>query len=171
MSKFSFSPKKFLIEVLKLGIMLLIVANIVSYIKKPEVINETLPKIQITLLNGEKKQLPEYAGEPLVLYFWGSWCPICKMSSPVISTLSNEYQVVAVAVNSGSDEDIRRFMKEKGLHFPVVNDAEGDLAGKFGVDTFPTTFIYNDKGSISFTDVGFTSPWSLRVKLWLSKYL
>jgi thiol-disulfide isomerase/thioredoxin len=150
--------------------MLFIVANIVSYIKKPEVINETLPNVQITLLKGETKPLSAYRGKPLIIYFWGSWCPICKMSSPVIDALSKDYDVVTVAVNSGSDEDIRRFMKKRGLDFPVVNDEEGDLAGKFGVDTFPTTFIYNDKGSISFTDIGFTSPWSLRLKLWLSKY-
>ncbi len=171
MSKLSFNPRKFLIEVVKLGVMLFIVANIVSYMKKPEVINETLPDTTITLLDGTHKKLNDYAGQPLVIYFWGSWCPICKMSSPVVSALSDDYQVVAVAVNSGSDEDVKRFMKEKELHFPVVNDAEGDLAGKFGVDTFPTTFIYNDKGSIAFTDVGFTSPWSLHLKIWLSKFL
>lgn len=171
MMKLNFSPKTILIEALKLIVMVVIVANIVSYIKKPELVDKTLPDISIRLLNGETKSLRDYTGKPLVLYFWGSWCPVCKMSSPVISDLSEDYQVVAFAVNSGSDEDIRHFMQEHQLHFPTVNDADGAIAQRFGVDTFPTTFLYNARGNNSFTDIGYTSSFSLRLKIWLSRFI
>ena len=169
--RFSFSPKTILIEAAKLIVMLFIVANVVSYLKKPEVLDQNLPDVNITLLDGSVRNLQSYAGKPLILYFWGSWCPICKMSSPVISDLSKSYQVVAVAVNSGSDADLKNYMKTHNLHFPPVNDADGAIAGKFGVDTFPTTFIYNDKGSLIFTDVGYTSKPSLLLKIWAGKFL
>ncbi|HHD77950.1 MAG TPA: protein disulfide oxidoreductase [Campylobacteraceae bacterium] len=167
MKKFTFSPKSVLIEVAKLLVMLFIVANVVSYLKKPEVVDQTLPNLNVTLPDGTARNLESYAGKPLLLYFWGSWCPICKMSSPVISDLSQKYQVVAVAVNSGSDKDLKSYMQAHDLHFPAVNDADGAIAQKFGVDTFPTTFIYNSKGSLIFTDVGYTSKPSLLLKIWL----
>jgi peroxiredoxin len=169
--KLNFSPKTILVETIKLIVMIVIVANIVSYIKKPELADKTLPNISIKLLNGETKSLHAYTGKPVILYFWGSWCPICKMSSPVISDLSENYQVITFAVNSGSDEEIKHFMQKHQLHFPVVNDAEGTVAQQFGVNTFPTTFIYNAKGTNTFTDVGYTSTLSLRFKIWLSKFI
>ena len=171
MKKLRFSPKTVLIELLKLTLMLVIVANIVSYIRKPDIVDETLPDLQLTLLDGNRTNLADYGGKPLVLYFWGSWCPVCKMSSPVIDDLAGSHQVVAVAVNSGSDADLRAFMQTHHLDFPVVNDADGAIAQRFGVDTFPTTFLYNDKGSLVFTDVGYTSRPSLLFKLWIGKLL
>jgi len=166
-----FSPKTILIEALKLIVMIVIVANVVSYIRKPELVDKNLPDLTVTLLDGTTKNLLELSGKPAILYFWGSWCPVCKMSSPVISNLSKDHEVIAFAVNSGSDEDIKQFMKEHDLHFPVVNDADGAIAQKFGVDTFPTTFIYNDKGTNTFTDIGYTSSPSLRLKIWLSNFI
>ena len=166
-----FRPKTLLIEAAKLIVMLFVVANIVSYLKKPETIDTTLPHLNVTTIDGNQTNLADYAGKPLILYFWGSWCPICKMSSPVISDLSQNHQVLTIAVNSGSNADIQKFIQEKGLHFPVVNDADGAIAQKFGVDTFPTTFIYNDKGSLVYTDVGYTSKPSLLLKIWAGKFL
>ncbi len=171
MKKFSFSIKSILIEAAKLIVLLFIIANVVSYLKKPEVIDQTLPDLNVTLMDGTVRNLESYAGKPLILYFWGSWCPICKISSPVISDLSQKYQVVAVAVNSGSDKELQSYMKAHDLHFPAVNDADGSIAQKFGVDTFPTTFIYSNKGSLVFTDVGYTSKPSLMLKIWIGDFL
>ncbi|RUM65654.1 MAG: protein disulfide oxidoreductase [Sulfurospirillum sp.] len=168
--KQKFSPKNILIEALKLIVMIVIVANVVSYIRKPELADKNLPDLNVTMLEGTHKSLQSYSGKPLVVYFWGSWCPVCKMSSPVISDLSKDHEVVAIAVNSGSDEDLKHFMKTHDLHFPVVNDADGAIARKFGVDTFPTTFIFNSKGTNTFTDVGYTTSPSLRFKIWISHY-
>ncbi len=166
-----FSLKRVLTETVKLAVMIFIIANVVSFIRKPEPVHKTLPDLTLTLLEGSTKSLQSYKGKPVLLYFWGSWCPVCKMSSPVIDSLSKEYQVITFAVNSGSEKDIKSFMKRKNLHFPVVNDAEGRIAQKFDVNTFPTIFIYNAKGSNTFTDVGYTSSPSLRLKIWLSQFI
>lgn len=166
-----FNLKNVAVEILKLAVMLVIVANIVSYLKRPEIVDNTLPTLQAKLIDGNSTSLEALAGKPVILYFWGTWCPICKMSSPVISGLSRDYQVITVAVNSGSDADIKSYLKAHNLHFPVINDAEGDIARSFGVDTFPTTFLYNDKGKLFYTDVGYTSKPSLILKLWIGNLL
>jgi len=171
MMKFSFSWKTVLWEFLKLTLLLFIVANVVSYLRKPQLVDKTLPDLTITTIDGKQRSLHNNASKPTVLYFWGSWCPVCKMSSPVIDDLAKSYRVITFAVNSGSDEDIKSYMQQHNLHFPVVNDADGAVAQKFGVDTFPTLFIYNARGTNTFTDVGYTSSLSLRLKLFLSRFI
>ncbi len=169
--KINISIKKTIIEVLKLIIMIFIIANIVSYIKKPKLENQHIPDLNLTLVNQSKLSLVSYSeGKPLILYFWGSWCPICKMESPVIDKLSKEYTVLTIAVNSGSDEDIKPYMKKRDLHFPVVNDKNGNLSTKFKVNTFPTLFTYNKKGLHTFTEVGYTTSISLKLKIWISQF-
>lgn len=169
--KGKFSLKTILLEVVKFALLAFIVANVVSYIRKPDLAQKSLPDLEVTLLDGSQKKLTDYKGKPLVLYFWGSWCPICKMSSPVISDLAKEYQVLTIVVNSGSSDEIKSFMQTHHLSFPVVNDGKGTLAQKFHVQTFPTTFIFSENGINTFTDVGYTSKWSLKLKLWLSRFM
>ncbi len=163
--------KTITVEALKLLIVVIIVTNLISFFKKPTIAEENLPNIPIELLSGEKTSLAKYKGKPLILYFWGSWCPVCKMSSPVINDLSKEYQVITIAVNSGSDEKLKKYMLEHNLQFPTLNDNDGKLAKTFGITTFPTTFTYNDAGKNIFVDSGYTSATSLKFKLWLGRFL
>ena len=170
--KINISIKRTIIEALKLIVMIFIIANIVSYIKKPKLQNQHIPDLNLTLINKTKLSLVSHTeGKPFILYFWGSWCPICKMESPVIDKLSKEYTVLTIAVNSGSDEDIKAYMKKRNLHFPILNDKNGNLSTKFKVNTFPTIFVYNNKGVSTFTEVGYTTSASLKLKIWISQFL
>ena len=63
------------------------------------------------------------------MYFWGSWCGICKTTSPSVSTLAKEahqqdsgYQILSVALSSGSDEEIQNYLTENEYSFPIIND-------------------------------------------------
>jgi len=60
-------------------------------------------------------------------------------------------------------------MKEKELSFNVVNDAQGVLAKQFHVEAYPTTFIYDAKGELKFTEVGYTSTAGLLARLKMSE--
>lgn len=60
-------------------------------------------------------------------------------------------------------------MADKDLSFHVVNDSEGVLAKQFHVEAYPTTFIYNAKGELQFTEVGYTSTAGLLARIKLSQ--
>ncbi len=163
--------KTLTIEALKLILIVIVVTNLISFFKKPDIATKNLPNIPIKFINGQESSLVQFKDKPLILYFWGSWCPVCKISSPVINDLSKEYKVVTIAVNSGNDEELKKYMLEHDLQFPTVNDNDGKLAKIFGITTFPTTFTYNDEGKNIFVDSGYTSAVSLKFKLWLGKFL
>lgn len=144
-------------------VLLVVLSNIISYIRKPELSSMQLPRIEAKLLDGSTFQVEE--GKPLLLYFWAEWCPTCKLQSSNIAFIAQKYNVVTIAVSSGSDEEIKAYMQEHGLSFKVINDKDGSLAKQFRVEVYPTTFIYNAKGKLKFTDVGYTTTAGLLARL------
>lgn len=160
------SFKKLLKEILVFALLLLIFSNIVSYYKSQNLSHEKLPAFDATLLDGKEfNSLHANANKPLLIHFWATWCPTCKVENDTIDALSEKFEVITIAVNSGSDEQIQNFLKEKNLKFKVINDANGTLAKAFHVSAFPTTFIYNKDGSLAFSEVGYSAYISLYLKL------
>jgi len=108
--------------------------------------------------------------KPLLLHFWATWCPTCKMEASNIESLSKDYQVVTIAVKSGEDTQIQEYMKKNNLSFKVFNDNEAKIAKKFNIQAYPTTFVYNKERELSFSDVGYTSTWGLKLRLWWATF-
>ena len=153
-------------ELLTTAILLIIVANAVSYLRSPDIKDKTLPEISTLLTNHELYSTKDYKNKPLLLHFWATWCPTCKLEASNIQSLSQQYNVLTVAVKSGNDEEINTYLKDKELNFKVVNDQEGILAQQFSVQAFPTTFIYDKNNTLSFSEVGYTSTWGLFLRMW-----
>lgn len=49
---------------------------------------------------------------------------------------------------------------------PVLNDPYGVLATAFGVRGVPVMYIIDPDGNVRFTEVGLTSGWGLKARLW-----
>jgi len=154
-------------EIIFYAIILVAIANFISYLRSPVI--EVRPDFTGEMIDGTTSTLAEYAGRPLILHFWATWCPTCKLEAPAIESLSREYQVVTVAAESGSNDEIGAFMKEHGYTFPVLNDPDGSIRRYFKVKAFPTTFILDKNGEIVFTEVGYTSNVGLRVRMKLAE--
>jgi thiol-disulfide isomerase/thioredoxin len=88
-----------------------------------------------------------YAGKPLVVNMFGSWCPPCNMEAPDLGSFAKQnpgIQVVGVACED-TRKDAVAFMGKYGLTYPLVLD-DGSLTSQFGVNAFPTTIFYNAQG-------------------------
>lgn len=150
-------------EIIVALVLLFVLSNLISYIRKPELSSTQLPHIEAKLLDGTTFKAEE--GRPLLLYFWGEWCPTCKLQSSNIAFIAQHYTVLTIAVRSRSDEEIRTYMQEHGLNFKVINDRDGNLAKKFNVEVYPTIFIYDAEGKLKFTEVGYTTTAGLLARL------
>jgi thiol-disulfide isomerase/thioredoxin len=154
-------------EVISTLVLLFVISMVINYIRKPDV-NEDIYRLELTDIKGQTLKMYEYEKEPLVVHFWATWCPTCKFEASNIEKISENYQVISVAVNSGSNEEISNYMKEKGLNYTVINDKSGALAKKFGIEAYPTTLIYDRKGKLKFTEVGYSTTLGLKARLELS---
>ena len=104
--------------------------------------------------------LSEYEGKTVFLNFWATWCPPCKAEMPHIEEIYKEYglnkeDVVILGVASpnlgkeGSEEHIKKFLKDQGYTFPVVMDYNGEFVYKYGISAFPSTFIIDKEGYVT----------------------
>ncbi|WP_321470690.1 redoxin domain-containing protein [Halarcobacter sp.] len=159
--------KKYIKEIVKYSIFIIIALNIVSYYKSQDLNKENLPYDAFKLIDDKSYTLDKE--KPTLVYFWATWCPICKLQSPTIDELSKNYQVITIASQSGTKEQIQKYLKENNLNFKVVDDTYNDFAYRFNVKAYPTTLIYDKNKNLKFTDVGYTSSFNLKLKLWWSK--
>jgi len=159
---------KSIIKELVIGaVAIFILSNIMSYIRKPELSSTQLPQVEVTLLDSSFYTLEK--GKPIVIHFWATWCKVCKLEAQNIETLSKQYEVLTIAVNSGENDKLEAYLKERGLTFKVLNDVDGSWAKQFKVEVFPTTFIYDGNGELKFTEVGYTTTAGLLARLAILK--
>jgi thiol-disulfide isomerase/thioredoxin len=157
--------KKILKELVTFGVMLFVVSNVISYFRAPVLQSNDLPHIDVVLIDKKNFNDQESRGKPLVIHFWATWCPVCKTEASTIQSLSKRYQILTIAVQSGSDEELIAYMKKNGYDFRVINDSEGKWAKRFNIEVFPTTFIYDGNGKLNFTEVGYTTSLGFKSRL------
>ena len=158
--------KKITKEIFSTLLMLFIVSMVINYIRKPD-IKEDIYRLELVDIHNKSLIMSDYKKEPLVVHFWATWCSTCKLEAPNIERISKKYNVVTIAVNSGSNEKIQTFMRERNLSYSVINDS-GVLAKKFGIEAYPTTLIYDRDGNLTFSEVGYSTTLGLQARLELS---
>ncbi|MCW5959993.1 MAG: redoxin family protein [Pyrinomonadaceae bacterium] len=108
--------------------------------------------------NEQKNFITEknFQNKIVLLDFWTTTCGICFEKFPQVQTVFDRYKndssVMILAVNSPIEEDKSNqafeMIKEEGHSFPVIITKDADLAEKFGVKGYPTTFVINQNGQI-----------------------
>ena len=151
-------------EIFSTLILFFIVSQIVNFVRKPD-IETTIYKYDLIDIHNENIDFYEYKDKPLLVHFWATWCPTCKLEASNIESISNDYNVISIAVNSGTNEILTNYMHEHNLDYRVINDATGALAKKFNIAAYPTTLIYNAKGELKFTEVGYSTTLGLQARL------
>jgi len=160
-----FNAKKILKEIVIGLVILFIASNVLSYLRQPTLDSNIFPETKTALIDGDVFNSSEAKGKPLLVHFWALWCPTCKLEAPNIETLSKEYEVLSIVVNSGDNAKIKAYMEENDLHFRVINDKDGHWAKQFKVEAFPSTFIYDANATLQFTEVGYTTTVGLVTRM------
>ena len=103
--------------------------------------------------NGNAVKLSDYFGKPIVLNFWASWCPPCKMEMPDFNEMykekGTEYQFLMVNLTDNSRETVetaKAFIESTGYEFPVFFDKDVDAAYKYNTYSIPVTYFIDKDG-------------------------
>lgn len=160
--------KKYLKEILFFTLFLFVTLNILSYYKSLELNKKNLNITTFDLV--DNTQFTVDSKKPLLIHFWATWCPICKIEASNIEYLSKNFQVVTIAVQEKSKEVIQNYLQTHNLTFKVVDDYNGNLAKKFNIQVYPTTFIYDTNGNLKFSEVGYTSTLGLYIRMLLANF-
>ena len=105
---------------------------------------------------------------PVLIYFWATWCGYCRVVSPAVSELSAEHQVITIALQSGTPDEVASYEQKHNLNFRTINDPAGALSASWGLNVTPTIAIVDTEGKVSTVTAGMTSRLGLRARLWLA---
>ncbi len=105
-------------------------------------------------LGGQPFTLTAYAGRPVLVNFWASWCEPCAAELPALQALAQRGHVV-IGVNVGEAAAIAAaWLADRGVTFPNVADPDGRLAFSYRVRGLPATFVIDERSIIRRTVYG-----------------
>jgi cytochrome oxidase Cu insertion factor (SCO1/SenC/PrrC family) len=114
------------------------------------------PSFTLTSTDGNKVTLADFAGEPLVINFWASYCPPCRAEMPLLQRrVPASGHVRLVLINEGdSSQGARDFLTAAGIQVPSLLDSNLAIGHAYGVVPLPTTVFVHADGSIAGRQVG-----------------
>jgi thiol-disulfide isomerase/thioredoxin len=124
------------------------------------------PELRGPGLDGELVQLEG----PALVHFWATWCGVCDAMDDNVASVAADHPVITVASRSEGPAAIRAHLREEELEgaFPVIADPGGELARRWGVSAYPTTFAIDAEGNIAAVSVGYTTTAGLRARMALA---
>lgn len=135
------------------GAALVLIASS-AYAQEPRV-GKLAPEINYKTLEGKRVRLSEFRGRPVVVTFWGSWCPPCREEFPALEAAHGRYReagLEVLAVDQTTQErreaDVRKFLSEFPVSFPVLLDKVGSSNRTWRLIGLPTTVFIDTAGVI-----------------------
>ena len=91
-----------------------------------------------------------------MLNFWATWCPPCKEEMPAMEQFykENSKEVEILAVNLDPQNNVKSFVKDNELTFPILLDQDGAIQQTYSIISIPTTFIIDEQGLILKKHIG-----------------
>ena len=130
------------------------------------------PAFQLVDLAGRSVRLADYQGKTTLLHFWATWCGVCRQEfsalNAVHSGLDDDQAVLTIVADSEDPERVRRFVRERGLAYPVLL-ATADVLKSYRVKAFPTNYYIDKDGRLRETTVGLSTRFSMQARMGCAK--
>ena len=108
-------------------------------------------------------QLSDFAGKPVVLNFWATWCGYCKLEMPDFDKAYKEYPDVVFMMIDATDgvyetrEKADAYVKKEGYSFPIYYDVSSLAQNAYNLSGYPTTVFINAQGDVVAKETGMIS--------------
>ncbi|MFC5699845.1 redoxin domain-containing protein [Cohnella faecalis] len=121
-------------------------------------IGDKPPEFKLLDLSGQVHSLEEYKGKPLILNFWGTFCPPCRDEMPALQEVYDSWKdkgVQLVGINLSENRlNVDSFIQMVGTNFPILLDKDRMTEKAYGLKQYPTTFFIDAKGKIRDIRIG-----------------
>jgi peroxiredoxin len=125
----------------------------------PIALGDSLPRLAYRTLAGDSVRLGGRGGPPTLVNVWATWCTSCREEMADLEALHRELaprglRVVAVSIDGGDGERVRRFVARERLTFAVAHDAGARVQRAYGVVGVPETYVVGGDGRLLWHKVG-----------------
>jgi thiol-disulfide isomerase/thioredoxin len=112
----------------------------------------------LTDTDGHKHSLAQYKGKWVLVNFWATWCPPCRMEIPDLIALAKHdagnLVVLGIAMDYQDPDKVARFAKSEGINYPIILGTDDTVSQIGRVNGLPTTYLYNPQGKMVAYNVG-----------------
>ena len=118
------------------------------------------PAFELTSTDGKKITLADYKGKVVIVDFWDTWCPPCRMEIPHFIELYSQYkakgfEMLGVVLGREGKAKVLDFIKTNNINYPNAYSTEAFLNAYGPIEGIPTTFVIDQKGYIYKTYTGY----------------
>ncbi len=133
----------------------------------PLVKGQAAPNFDLALDAGQYTDLASFAGRPVVINFWATWCGPCQEEMPqLVKAAADNPDLAVIAVNvQETRSQVEPFAQKFGMDLPIVLDDVGRVRELYQVKGFPTTYFVDRNGKIAATFAGPLTPKALADRL------
>jgi peroxiredoxin len=123
-------------------------------------VGQPMPSFTVTELGGEKVSVGGGRGKVMLVNFWATWCPPCRVEMPRLEKevwqkyKSEDFVMIAIA-REQSAQEITAFRKEYGFSFPMASDPQREVYKLFGNGGIPRSYVVGEDGKILFQSIGY----------------
>ncbi len=132
------------------------------------------PAFALEDLSGKKVSLADYKGKAVLVNFWATWCGPCKIETPWLIELRNKYasqgfEILGISTEGDdlkpSDKAawakdkaaIAKFVDQEKVPYPILINGDSLSQAYGGLDSMPTSFFVDRKGTVVAAQMGLTS--------------
>jgi len=125
-----------------------------------QVLDSVAPDFRLITLAGDTVSLSQLRGHPVFLNFWATWCKPCRGEmSDIIAAYDAHHaaRLEVLAINLTDQErmrDVRAFVQELQLPFPVLLDQRGKVRKGYGLRGVPTSVFIDTLGVVRLVNIG-----------------
>lgn len=131
-------------------------------------LGQPAPTMVLEQMEGPSVAFSDFAGKPMVVNLWASWCPPCRREMPLMAEVANARNDVAfLFVNQGEgSETIRSYLDSEKLSLPhILRDQFLLVPRHYNTLGMPTTLFLRADGTLASMHMGEISREALKANL------
>ena len=129
-----------------------------SFLFAADIRGGNLMDLTLVDVDGNEVRLAQVAkDQPLLLYFWATWCKPCRKTQPKVATLAEKYKdrVKVVGINVGgldSPKAIKKYISRQQITYTMLIDRNNKVVKAYSVSAIPVIILLDETGKILFRD-------------------
>ena len=112
------------------------------------------PQFELRDINGRTVRLSNYRGKVVLINFWATWCPQCRVEMPDLIRLQREHgkeglQIIGITYPPERKARVRRFARSLNVNYPIILGTHQLKASFSSEETLPLTIVIDRDGRVS----------------------
>ena len=129
----------------------------------PNLRGKKAPAFVLKNTDGKRVSLADYKGKAVLINFWATWCPPCKIEMPWFIDLQKQYESQGFTILGISEDDVKdhtevvKFKQKIGVNYPILLGDDPVAKAYGGLDFLPTSYYVGRDGKVVEETAGLAS--------------